>query len=295
MCHEETGLKTGIRLSRNGQVECISKNGKDCVWGELGNKICQKLKTCRKTRRTIKRLSCGNDFKRIWGHNGYRFPTGHWCKKGFAFFFYTGHWLCKPRTGLSTPVRLAINGDIECISKNGKSCIWGVEGLDRCKSIIRRYGGRTRRRLRCGRRHKRIYKFSGYRKRSHWCRKSHDMIFDKQISLIYTFNTSTSTPERHHPRFRRHSRNTNRRRHHRRRRFRRHTRNTIRRVTIRSATRRRFRRLHGRNWRKVLRRKHGKWWKLRAKYGSRWKIKLRAKHGWNWRVKLSRRRRGRGR
>ena len=123
MCHDETGLTTGIRLNTNGQLECISKNGRDCSWGELGNRLCQKVKKCKATRRRIKPLTCGNGHTRVWGHNGYRFAASHWCKKGFAFYFYTGHWLCKRRTGISTPLRLAINGDIECLSKNKRDCL----------------------------------------------------------------------------------------------------------------------------------------------------------------------------
>jgi len=187
MCRDETGLNTGIRLSSTGRVQCLSKSGKDCAWGAYGNKLCQMVKKCPKTRRKIIPLTCGNNHKKVWSHTGYHFATGHWCKTGFAFYFYSGNWLCKRQTGISTPVRLAIDGEIECLSKNKRDCFWGTESSSQCHNLIIKYG-KNENGLKCGKKHKKIYGGTGYRNTKHWCRKSLDLIYYFRISLIYIFS-----------------------------------------------------------------------------------------------------------
>jgi hypothetical protein len=318
LCYEETGIKTGIRLSRNGNVQCLSKNGRDCVWGNYGNKVCRKIKYCRRTQRMMRQLTCGSQkFKKVWGHNGYLFAYDHWCKKGFAFYFYTGNFLCRQSTGMSTPIRLAINGDMECLSKNRKDCIRGVKSNCQCNRLITKYRSKTSQ-LRCGKNHKKIYRMSGYRKRSHWCRRSHDMVYKKLISLHYIANKNCGYQQsfrREERRFISHRKRFSRSYNQTKNVFRRQTFGRIQRYVRRQPIRtshhhiqktrqtygriqRYFRRkpirisLHriqkmrytyGPRWKKILKGRYGKMWKLRAKHGRNWKVVLRNRYGSNWR------------
>jgi len=295
LCYKETGIKTGIRLSRNGNVQCLSKNGRDCVWGDYGNKICKKIKYCTKTQRRMKRLTCGSEkFKKIWGHNGYLFAFEHWCKKGFAFYFYTGNFLCRKTTGISTPIRLAINGDMECLSNNRRKCIWGVRSNCQCNTLIKKYRSRTTQ-LRCGKRHKKIYRMTGYRRGSHWCRRSHNLIYKKLISLNYTPKRGCSFEEgsrreegrnlsyrKRFSRVSRQSTNVFRTQH-------RTSQREFRSRPIRISHQRviKLRRSYGMQWKRVFKRRYGQRWKLRVKYGRKWKVNLRNMYGHNWRKKVA--------
>ena len=312
LCNEVTGLKTGIKLSKNGDVQCLSKNGKDCVWGDLGNKLCKKIQHCSKTRKRMKKLTCGKEHAKIWGHTGYNFPTGHWCKKGFAFYFYTGHWLCKSRTGIATPVRLADNGDIECLSNDRRNCFWNVDNSQQCDKTITKYGNKNRN-LRCGKHHRRLYRMSGYRRRGHWCSATHKSVYNKSYSLIYIVGggqplrvitslgagrsamarlvtkiapAPSSGNSKSPPHIGKSSNNLGSGRSASQRLTK--GRGSFKRplVVISHDTKRRMIEKHGEDWKQVFKRKFGIFWKFRVKYGNKWKLKLRRKFGDNWRYKL---------
>jgi hypothetical protein len=73
------GRSTPIRMNDRGDIECISTNARDCVWGN-------DLNTCNNT---IERLGdsskldplvCGDMHQSLYGSSGYD-NVGHWCSK----------------------------------------------------------------------------------------------------------------------------------------------------------------------------------------------------------------------
>jgi len=68
------GYTSPMRLNEDGNVECLSYNGRDCEWSysySIGNDL-SKIDINR-----LNPLICGEDHRRIWGTDGYY--EGHWC------------------------------------------------------------------------------------------------------------------------------------------------------------------------------------------------------------------------
>ena len=183
-CSSETGISTGIRLNeKSGNIECLSQNGRDCIWGTYGDKMCNKVKTCKQTQASIKPLQCGDIHKRFWGNTGYNSSQRHWCKIGFGFFYATGRWLCKRQTGIHKLIRLSNDGEAECASLDGRKCIEGVRTARQCKNIILSKAARLKT-LKCGEEHFRIYRKSGYFTKGHWCQKGFNLFYKRRIDLL---------------------------------------------------------------------------------------------------------------
>jgi len=197
-CQKETGLRTGVKLDPNsGHAMCISFNGKDCLWGKFGKKICKKLKWCKKTQARLKPLMCGTKHKIIWGHDGYSFPSAHWCKRTYAFFKYTGAWYGKKNTGLSTLVRMTNKGEIGCISPNKRDCVWNINDRRKGNNIIRKLNKRNQlHALFCGNHHKRIHGSTGLNNSRHWCHRSVKGFFYGRYG---TLPSNSSGHNRKHP------------------------------------------------------------------------------------------------
>ena len=64
-------LKLVYRLNDNGDIECASYDGKNCLWGLNINQI---------SFNRIKPLACGEHHYDVWGDTGYAHPE-HWCNK----------------------------------------------------------------------------------------------------------------------------------------------------------------------------------------------------------------------
>merc|ERR1712057_12789 len=61
----------------DGNVSCMSSNGKDCWWGRCrGTKVPPHPKNIDKTS-----LVCGAHHKKMWGSTGYGNGKEHWCNK----------------------------------------------------------------------------------------------------------------------------------------------------------------------------------------------------------------------
>jgi len=116
---------------------CISFNGKSCLWGNMGNKVCKRVRWCKKTRKRLRPLICGPKHKKIWGHDGYRFPSGHWCKRAYAFFKYTGVWHGVKNTRVQTLLRMTRKGDVGCISPNKRDCVWNIKNKRFGETIVK--------------------------------------------------------------------------------------------------------------------------------------------------------------
>lgn len=66
------GLGAPMRLNSDGDVECLSQNNRDCMWG---GECHTKLNT---DPQSIKPLACGAMHLRTWGSSGYE-NYNHWC------------------------------------------------------------------------------------------------------------------------------------------------------------------------------------------------------------------------
>jgi len=211
-CEPETGINTAIKINpKSFNVECISKNGRDCVWGELASKICSKANSCRKFRSNIHSLNllmsneklvlnannnnsnentkiietlttfaCGSQHESVFGHNGYFFPHEHWCKQGYAFFRYTGQFTCKERSNLNMPVRIDSNGFIQCLTRDGKNCISDADTEEKCQALVVQAtdNGRVEpNTISCGSHLRKLTGFTGFENENHWCRKAFNVLF----------------------------------------------------------------------------------------------------------------------
>jgi hypothetical protein len=124
-----TGIQTPIRLNRNYEIECLSLNGKDCVWNTIVNgEDCHKFTIENQSR--LQPLACGAMSMAIHGTEG--FGNGkHWCEQGRQWFF--NRWHCSDETGLAASIRVDLfTNNVECLSSNGKDCI--LNDVNACKS-----------------------------------------------------------------------------------------------------------------------------------------------------------------
>jgi len=82
-----SGLNTPVSIAADGNVQCMSTNGKDCWWGKCRGKSVPR-------HGKLKPLVCGAMHKKKWGGNGYS-SKGHWCNKVKAPVAK----ICKKKTG----------------------------------------------------------------------------------------------------------------------------------------------------------------------------------------------------
>jgi hypothetical protein len=74
------GTPTPLRKNTNGDVECMSLNAHDCMWGKTIND-CQSFIDKNKDVAGLKPLTCGAMHKDLYQVTGYD-TQGHWCKTG---------------------------------------------------------------------------------------------------------------------------------------------------------------------------------------------------------------------
>jgi hypothetical protein len=75
-----SGMPTPIRRNEDGEIECMSYNAHDCLWGDDGS--CRNLLT-NANWGAVRPLVCGADHARKWGGAGYDYSghSGHWCAR----------------------------------------------------------------------------------------------------------------------------------------------------------------------------------------------------------------------
>jgi hypothetical protein len=71
------GMPTPIRRNQDGEIECMSYNARDCLWGN--DTTCRNLLT-NANWGAVRPLVCGADHARKWGGPGYD-HSGHWCAR----------------------------------------------------------------------------------------------------------------------------------------------------------------------------------------------------------------------
>lgn len=158
-----TSVSSPMSKNANGDVQCMSTNGKDCIV-KTPKEECRKL--IKKPPSDIKPLVCGEAHKKYWGSTGYDSPT-HWCSvaKSLIPDNPTG-WNCGIG-GKTMPLSKTMKGDIQCMSTDGKNCIV-KPSVDMCNELIKNPPSDIKP-LVCGDAHKAIYGTSGYDDSKHWC------------------------------------------------------------------------------------------------------------------------------
>jgi hypothetical protein len=78
-CQDPNANAAPLRRNRYGDIECMSLDGKSCIWSE--GKKCTDYVTTDATKQN--NLSCGAAHKAAWGITGYN-DAGHWCSMANA-------------------------------------------------------------------------------------------------------------------------------------------------------------------------------------------------------------------
>lgn len=158
----EPSAWTDIRINRNqlavrvanGDVECASDNGRDCLWGVPATAVA--------TRTDLVPLACGAHYQAVYGTDGYS-ESGSWCSAGHARLAATWRFALAPAPA-PTPLFYSTNadGDVQCLSFNGRTCEWNMTALyesDRAAILP----------LTCGAMHQAVYGGPGDTDPTHWC------------------------------------------------------------------------------------------------------------------------------
>jgi hypothetical protein len=74
-CASMNGQWLGLSLNRNGDVQCASPNGRDCIWSSSQSQ-CQQASSG-----NVSPLACGQQHFNLYGSTGYLI-SGHWCEIG---------------------------------------------------------------------------------------------------------------------------------------------------------------------------------------------------------------------
>ena len=149
-CPSETGDHISSRINiKTGMSECLSLDGKKCITGKFSERLCVKSQSCIKTKKSIKPLKCGNR-----------------CKRSFAFFFFTGRWLCKKDTNINKVIRLGIDGNIECAGNKNKC--FDVNLTRNCVKMIR--NSKNLLQIKCD--------------NSNWCQKAKSLFFENKTFTL---------------------------------------------------------------------------------------------------------------
>jgi len=82
-----SGLNAPMSIAADGNVQCMSTNGRDCWWGRCRGRTVPR-------HGKLRPLKCGAMHKRVWGGTGYS-SKGHWCNKVKAPVAK----ICKKKTG----------------------------------------------------------------------------------------------------------------------------------------------------------------------------------------------------
>ena len=130
-CFGQTGIETAVRINGHNEIECVSTDGKSCIWGLNTDAKCMEVANAQNLQK-ITTLECGMAHKRLHGTNGYDNP-GHWCEKGLKYFF--GGFQCGNKSGMKESIRLNKDtGDIECMSKDFVNCYVAKDAVKVCES-----------------------------------------------------------------------------------------------------------------------------------------------------------------
>jgi hypothetical protein len=77
----EQGHSLIARLDAHGDAQCLSKDGKSCMWFK-SNEECGEQYVDKMSMPNLKSVTCGDEHKSLYGKTGYEDPN-HWCSKVF--------------------------------------------------------------------------------------------------------------------------------------------------------------------------------------------------------------------
>ncbi len=210
-CPSESGLKVAVKLNRlTGEVRCMSKNLKTCYQGKDLEKLCGGANNClsrmreRKAiadapihlktksnkggnssmtkKRTLYSVGCESNYIDKHGHPGYQEKGRHWCKQALAYFRYTGRWLLNSKTKMHNMIRLGSHGDVECLTKDGSTCLDERGGDTKMKDQIARAtnGGKKKAKvLICGK--GAAAGTTGFEDSDKWCFRAYYILLGKTV------------------------------------------------------------------------------------------------------------------
>lgn len=196
-CPEETGLNVAIKFDESFVVECLSLDGKTCLTDKAASAACKKAGG-----------SCGDFmFKSMMPvkctKSDNTETNNNWCQKGFGYFRYDGIWECTDETSVATALRIAETGQVECLSNDGKGCVWGLDSVAKCDEAIQKYtdgGKKPGLALECGAEQQKLYGNPGYNDPNHWCSKGYNVLYSKATAKPEPTQTKkTPTQSRSHP------------------------------------------------------------------------------------------------
>ncbi len=73
------GVNVPLNKNEWGDVQCMSTDGRNCLWQANENKCTELVEN---KPGNIRPLVCGGGHQRAWGSRGYDSGPGHWCNKG---------------------------------------------------------------------------------------------------------------------------------------------------------------------------------------------------------------------
>lgn len=76
------GVNVPLRRVKSGDVQCMSVDARNCLW-QPDQAACNKLISNKPP--VIEGLTCGEQYKAVWGDDGYGSPN-QWCSVGKTYF-----------------------------------------------------------------------------------------------------------------------------------------------------------------------------------------------------------------
>ncbi len=144
-----------LRLN-DGQAQCASYDGINCLWGYAISDL---------DLTKIKPVTCGEQYRRIWGTDGYGHPN-HWCAKKLPELkeiasnpLDKSGWFRDSKIFPSAFLRIH-EGNVACYSKDGVNCSMSLPSNAVAADL-----------LVCGKDYKSKHGITGYDKAEHWCAK----------------------------------------------------------------------------------------------------------------------------
>jgi len=174
-CPWETGLSVAIKFSKKEwKVKCLSMDGKKCLKDKAASKMCKKANSCKETRSKIRPKTCTKAKNTFAGDN--------WCKKGYAYFKHSGKFVCKHKTGVDMALRVSRNGNVQCLSHDGKNCIKGLDTVEKCAAaVLKETDGGFKKpvKVSCGEDLKSKTGDTGFGDKNTWCSKGYKYLYKR--------------------------------------------------------------------------------------------------------------------
>jgi hypothetical protein len=173
-CPSETGTEMITRINKEQfAVECFKNSQGECMKGQEAIDRCG---TIINGKENTNPLVCKKDD--FWQ------TDTNFCKIAHGYFRYTGEYLCSEKTGVDTPLRLSPDGEVQCMSRNARDCLWGNGSGQNCIIAIN-YQANINQPLSCGRHHQQVHGSGGYGPGNSWCGKPFPSFYEKQNSIAY--------------------------------------------------------------------------------------------------------------